>query len=218
MSTDMAISQRVKDQPAVLPIVLDLPVALTDEFIADLCARNPQYRFETDADGRLVMTPGTGFLASGGEAELVRQVGNWNVTYDLGFVTSSSGYFRQINDADVKGPDCTYTSWEHIEAQILPEREERPAYAQLAPDVTFELTSLTDDLDVLEVKCRRYLANQINCAVLLVSKNESVRVYRPNSEPIIANDIRAVVIGAEMPGFTLNAQAVFAATRLRRNR
>jgi Uma2 family endonuclease len=214
----MALSNPVDARQTILPIILDVPVPLTDEFIAHLSARNPQYRFETDADGRLVMTPGTGFLASGGEAELVRQVGNWNATCDFGFVTSSSGYFRQMNDAAIKGPDCTYTSWGNIEAQIPPDREDKPAYAQLAPDVTFELTSPTDDLAALETKCGNYLANRIKVAVLLVAKDQSARLYRPNREPVIASDTHAVVIGNEMPGFTLNAQAIFAATRLRRNR
>jgi Uma2 family endonuclease len=214
----MARSRPVDAQPTMLPIVLDWPVPLSDEFIAHLCARNPHYRFETDADGRLVMSPGTGFLASGGEAELVRQVGNWNAIYDHGFVTSSSGYFRQLNDADIKGPDCTYTSWENIEAQIPPDREDRPAYAQLAPDVTFELTSPTDDPGVLDAKCRGYVANQIQVAVLLVSNDNSVRLYRPNIEPVIVYETETVEIGDEMPHFMLNAQAVFSATRLRRNR
>jgi Uma2 family endonuclease len=216
-TTDMAMTNPIDTQETVLPVVIDLPVTLTDEFIAALCARNPQYRFETDADGRLVMTPGTGFLASGGEAELIRQVGNWNTTYDFGFATSSSGYFRQLHDKDVKGPDCTYTAWENIESQIPPDRE-HVAYAQLAPDVTFELMSPTDDLTILETKCHSYLANGIKVAVLLVSRNNSVRIYRPNSEPVTAPDIRAVVIAPEMPRFVLNANAVFAATRLRRRR
>ncbi len=138
----------------------------------------------------------------------MRQVGNWNATADFGFVTSSSGYFRQIDDADIKGPDCTYTSWENIETQIPPERETTPAYAQLAPNVTFELTAPTDDLAVLDTKCRRYVANRIKVAVLLISRDQSVRLYRPHREPIIAADIHAVMIGSEMPQFSLNAQAV----------
>lgn len=161
----MAATNPIDTLETVLPAVVDLPDTLTDEFIAALSARNPQYRFETDADGRLVMTPGTGFLASGGEAELIRQVGNWDTTCDFGFATSSSGYFRQLHDNDVKGPDCTYTAWENIESQIPSDRE-HVAYAQLAPDVTFELMSPTDDLTIVDSEQRNRIGGNLPTAML----------------------------------------------------
>lgn len=193
----------------VAPIVIDLPVPVTDELIAELGYRNPQYRFESSADGRLIVTPGTGFFASGGEAELIRQVGNWSKQLGLGHV-SSSGYFRQLNAA-VKGSDCTYTTWESIDAQI-PIDGKPQAYEQLAPDVTFELMSPTDDLATLDMKCREFTANDVKVVLLLISRSQSVAMYRTNVEPMYAQDTRAVVVGPAMPGFILDAQAVFAAS------
>jgi len=204
----MATIQGVHE--TILPVVLDMPVPLTDDLIASLGSLNPQYRFETTADGRLILTPGTGFFASGGEAELIRQVGNWNKEHGLGHVSSSSGYFKQL-DAAVKGPDCTYTTWESIDAQIPLDRKPQ-AYEQLAPDVTFELTSPTDGFTTLDTKCRGYATNGNKAVLLLISRTQSVATYRPNAEPVYADDIAAVVIGSEMPGFVLDAQAVFAAS------
>ena len=195
----------------VLPLMLDIPTPLTDDFIAALGSRNPQYRFETTADGKLIVTPGTGFFASVGEAELIRQVTTWNFAHKLGCVSSSSGYFRLKYTAAVKGPDCTYTSWESIDDQ-LPLDEEPQAYEQFAPDATFELMSPTDDFTTLDTKCRDFVANGIPVVLLLIWRTQSVATYRPNAKPVYADDISAVVVGPEMPGFVLDAQAVFAAS------
>ncbi len=198
------------------PVIIDPTVPVTDELIAELGARNPDYRFETTADRRLIITPGTGFFSSGGEAELVYQVVGWNHEHGLGHVSSSSGYLTQLDNA-VKGPDCTYTSWESIDAQI-PAEQDPKAYEQLAPDVTFELTSPTDDLDTLDAKCRNFIANGIKVALLLISRSRSVSFYRPGVEASTAKNLREVIVGPEMPGFILNAQAVFdAGTRRRPN-
>jgi hypothetical protein len=51
------------------PVIIDLSVPITDELLAAICARNPDYRFETTTDRRLIITPGTGIFPSGGEAE-----------------------------------------------------------------------------------------------------------------------------------------------------
>ena len=210
----MATTQIPIDHVTIPPVIIDPTVPVTDELIADLGVRNPDYRFETTADRRLVITPGTGFFPSGGEAELVYQVVRWNHEHGLGHVSSSSGYFTQLDNA-VKGPDCTYTSSDSIDAQI-PVEQAPKAYEQLAPDVTFELTSPTDDLDTLDAKCRNFIANGIKVALLLVSRTRSVAIYRPGAEPSTAENMSEVVVGPEMPGFVLNAQAVFDASTRRR--
>ncbi len=56
----------------------------------------------------------------------------------------------------------------------------------------------------------RQVANW-NREVLLNPRDRSVTLYRPGHEPVRAADIAAVVIGEEMPGFVLDAVAVFAA-------
>jgi Uma2 family endonuclease len=210
----MATTQISTNPITIPPVIIDPTVPVTDELIAALGVRNPDYRFETTADRRLIITPGTGFFPSGGEAELVYQVVGWNHERGLGHVSSSSGYFTQFDNA-VKGPDCTYTSWESIDAQIPAERPPK-AYEQIAPDVTFELTSPTDDPDTLDSKCRNFIANGIKVALLLISRSRSVAIYRPGVEPSTAENIREVIVGPEMLGFILNAQAVFDASIRRR--
>lgn len=211
----MATTSVPTGSETIPPVIIDPTTPVTDELIAQLSAKNPGYRFESTADRRLIITPGTGFLASGGEAELNYQVVKWNhENGDPGHVSSSSGYFTQLDDA-VKGPDCTYSSWKSIDAQIPPERAPK-AYEQLAPDVTFELTSPTDELETLDKKCRGFIANGIKVAVLLISRTRLVAIYRPGAEPSTAENIREVIVGPEMPGFTLDAQAVFDASLRRR--
>jgi hypothetical protein len=70
----------------------------------------------------------------------------------------------------------------------------------------------TDNFTILDTKCREFVANGIPVVVLLISQTKSVATYRPNAEPVYAEDISAIVVGPEMPEFVLDARLVFAAS------
>src|SRR5450631_4302818 len=99
------------------PLIIALPERVTEDFLIALGQQpeNEQYRFETTADGRLVVTPLTGFFASGGEGELFGQIWAWNREHLLGHVTPSTGGITLANTA-IKGPDATFTSKARIAA------------------------------------------------------------------------------------------------------
>jgi len=120
----MAIADSAAVRPeAPEPVIIALTERITEETLIALASKNPEYRFETTADGRLVVSPLTGFFASGGEADLGRQIGNWNAEKRLGRVTSSSGGFT-LADGAIKGPDAAFVSHERI-ATLSPKREKR---------------------------------------------------------------------------------------------
>jgi hypothetical protein len=88
----MAIADSAAARPeAPEPVIIALTERVTEETLIALARKNPEYRFETTADGRLVVSPLTGFFASGGEAELGRQIGNWNA----GEAARSSDFFER---------------------------------------------------------------------------------------------------------------------------
>jgi Uma2 family endonuclease len=189
------------------PVIIALTERVTEETLVTLGAKNPEYRFESTADGRLVVSPLTGTAASLGETELVRQIANWNAEHRLGFVTSSSGGVT-LSDGAIKGPDAAFIS--HRRKATMPSgRKERRVFAQIAPDAVFELLSPSDQLRYTLSKCEEYVATGSDVAILLNPRDRSVTFYRPNRDPSRAPDTFAVMIGAEMPGFILDAEAVF---------
>jgi Uma2 family endonuclease len=205
----MAIANPAASEAAVeYPVTLALPEPVTEAMLLVIGARNPEYQFETTADGRLVVKPLTGFFASGGEVELAGQVWAWNKEHRLGHVTPPTGGITLSNSA-IKGPDTTFTSKARI-AALAPDREKR-AFEKIAPDAVFELLSPSDKLNDTVAKCEEYVETGSAVAVLLNPRDRSVTLYRPGQEPVRVADIAAVVIGQEMPGFVLDAVAVFAA-------
>jgi len=190
----------------VQPVILAFPSPITEDVLLALGHDNPEYRFETTAEGYLVVTPLTGTFASGGEAELTYQLVAWNKRYKLGRVTPSTGGVTLADDA-TKGPDGTFISHARL-ASLSPSRKQR-AFEKIAPNAVFELLSPSDSLTHTVSKCEEYVATGSDVAVLLNPRNRSVTLYRRGQEPITAPDITAVVIGDEMPHFILKAQDVF---------
>ena len=206
----MAIADSAAVRPeAPEPVIIALTERVTEETLIALAGKNPEYRFETTADGRLVVSPLTGFFASGGEVELSRQIGNWNAEKRLGRVTSSSGGFT-LADGAIKGPDATFVSHRRV-ATLSPKRKER-AFEQIAPDAVFELLSPTERLPYTVAKCEEYVETGSDVAVLINPRDRSVTLYRKGREPRVFRDAEALPIGEEMPGFTLDAAAIFAAS------
>ena len=127
----------------------------------------------------------------------------------MGRVTSSSGGFT-LADGAIKGPDATFVSHRRV-ATLSPKRKER-AFEQIAPDAVFELLSPTERLPYTVAKCEEYVETGSDVAVLINPRDRSVTLYRKGREPRVFRDAEALPIGEEMPGFTLDAAAIFAAS------
>jgi Uma2 family endonuclease len=188
------------------PVVLKLLQPVTETMLLELSARNPEYRFETMADGRLVVSFLTGMFAARGEAELIGQLFVWNKQLGLGSIISSNGGVT-LADGAIKGPDATFISKARLAG--LPAKRKKRAFEQIAPDAVFELLSPSDRLAYTVAKCREYVDTGSDVAVLLDPRERSVTLYRKHEAPTVVRAATAVVIGAEMPGFTLDAAAVF---------
>jgi Uma2 family endonuclease len=108
----------------------------------------------------------------------------------------------------VLAPDAGWVSNERLQA--LPE-EARLGFARIAPDVAFELLSPSDTLRSLRAKASQYLANGVRLVVLLDPRSRLVECHRPDIalEAHLSADI--VLLEPEMPGFQLDAGAIFKA-------
>ncbi|MGH7728446.1 MAG: Uma2 family endonuclease [Vulcanimicrobiaceae bacterium] len=192
-----------------MALTLGYPYPLTEEFVIELSQANPLLQIETTAEGEIIIAPLTGSAASSGEASLVQQVANWNDRCRLGRVLSSSGGVT-LFDGAIKSPDATWISHERWNAAS--ELDRRRAFRRLAPDAVFELLSPSDELERLVTKMGVYLRNGARVAVLLNPRNRRVRLYRPSREPEVSENPDDLPI-SEMPGFRLDARAIFAATQ-----
>lgn len=201
----MAVADSVVEPDEPGPMILRLHEPVTEPMLLALGRSNPEYRFESTADGRLVVSLLTGTFASGGEAELLAQIVLWNRERGFGRVTSSSGGIT-LADGAIKGPDATFISNERLAA--LPPKRKKRAFEAIAPDAVFELLSPTDSLRYTQDKCNEYVATGSRVAVLLNPRDRSVTLYRDGA-PAVVRDALLVTIGSEMPGFELDAGAVF---------
>jgi Uma2 family endonuclease len=207
-TANVATAKPVYGQEEIGQVVLALPKRVTEDFLVAVSRNNPEYRFETTADGRLVISPLTGTFASFGEGELFAQIVVWNKKHRLGRVLPPSGGITLVDGA-IKGPDAAFISEQRLAA--LPPNREHRAFEQVAPDAVFELLSPTDSLHYTVGKCEEYIETGSNVVVLLNAPERTVTLYRKGALPVVIRDAADVAIGSEMPGFTLDARAVFTA-------
>ena len=135
-------------QPQAPPAsIVDEPLyRISDEELLELNAVSQWYRFERDAHGSLIVTPPTGSETSARNAELTRQVGNWNEQHGHGKVFDSNGGFVPP-DSSMRAPD---TSWVGGRRWAEVPVKERQGFAHLAPDLVIELVSKSDKHKRLE--------------------------------------------------------------------
>jgi len=114
-----------------------------------------------------------------------------------------------LADGAMKGPDATFVSKKRL-AALPPDREEC-AFEQIAPDAVFELLSPSERLAYTRDKCEEYVETGSAVAVLINPRDRAVTIYRPGCPPVVVREATTIEVGEELPGFTLDASAIFAA-------
>jgi Uma2 family endonuclease len=178
---------------------------LTSEELEDLSRLNSGIRFERSAGGELIVSPPMGTLGGRGESHLTFQLESWAQRDKRGFVTSSCGGFT-LPDGAVFAPDGAWVLYERWNALS---HEDRKGYARIAPDVVFELLSPSDTLADVRVKASMYLANGTRLVVLLDPHSRLVELHRVGGVAESQACDAGVPLDPEMPGFVLDAAAVF---------
>lgn len=192
---------------SLLPLVLRLPAALPmdDEQFLALCSANDPLRFERTAEGDLVIMAPAGEDAPIQNSELTRQLGNWTKQDGTGRAFDSSAGFKLPNQA-TRGPNAAWVLRERL-AALTP--EQKKPFPQITPDFVVELRSSTDRLRDLQQKMLEYMQNGVRLGWLLDPKNRRVYVYRPGAEVERLDNPATVAGDPVLPGFVLDAQAVF---------
>ena len=184
------------------------PHPVADDVLVALGVRYDPLRFERFGDGTLLVTPPADTRSSGANAELVYQVKRWQRERGGdGYVTESSGGVK-FPDGAVLAPDATYWAperWRHAS---------RATFADVVPDAAFEVLSSSDRVATKRKKLATYLRHGVRLAVLIDPKRRRVHVGRAGAARLEdLGPVRALDCAPAMPGFVLDAAAIFAAAR-----
>ena len=179
-------------------------VATEDEFF-ELCASNPELRFERNANGEVIIMPPAGSESGARSGEVFGQLWLWNKQTRLGRTFDSSAGFTLPNGA-IRAPDAAWIiqqRWDSLSAN------DRRRFASLCPDLVVEVRSRTDALTVLQSKMEEYIANGAQLGWLIDPENRRVEIYRAG-EPVQALDDPQTLSGDPvLPGFVLDLTEIF---------
>ncbi len=177
--------------------------SLTVKDLEKLQIQYPDYRMELVKGEIIVMSP-SGIESDEVAAEIVAQLRNWVKPRRLGRVTASSGGFRLPNeDGDVRAPDASF-----ILAERLPRTTE--GYAELVPDLMFEVKSKTDSLAKLRQKIQEFLELGTKIGVLVDPRTRTMEVYRLNRDKVVLGDRDVLQVPELLPGWELPVVEVWA--------
>jgi len=180
------------------------PFVATDEEFYELCAKNPELRFERSARGEVIIMPPAGSGTGARNAGITAQLWIWNQQDQSGVVFDSSAGFRLPNGA-TRPPDASWIAQERWDA-LSPEQQQR--FAPVCPDFVVELRSRSDELEPLRAKMQEYIANGARLGWLLDPYNRSVEIYRPDQPAAVLDDPQSISGDPVLPGFQLNLERI----------
>lgn len=176
---------------------------LTAKDLERLQQQLPDYRMEL-VDGEIILMSPSGYESDEVAAEIIRQLGNWVRPRRLGRVAASSAGFKLPNSSeDVRAPDTSF-----VQASRL--RRTTEEFAQLVPDLSFEVKSKTDSLEKLRQKINLFLALGTQVGVLVDPRTRSLEVYRLNQDVMVLRDGDVLEVPELLPGWQLEVSSIWA--------
>ncbi|RCJ40222.1 hypothetical protein A6770_10790 [Nostoc minutum NIES-26] len=189
----------------VITINLNPIIKLTDDQFYQLCRKNPEIKFERNANGELIIMPPTGGETGKYNAGLTADFVIWNRKYKLGEIFDSSTCFKLPNGAN-RSPDVAWIRKDRWDA-LTPEQKEK--FPPIAPDFVLELMSPSDSLEETQAKMREYMDNQIKLGWLINRKAGQVEIYRQDKPVEILESPQELSGEDALPGFVLDLQIVW---------
>ncbi|MDX2216495.1 MAG: Uma2 family endonuclease [Oculatellaceae cyanobacterium bins.114] len=182
-------------------------MALTAKDLERLQAHLPDYPTELIGGEIIVMSP-SGLESDEIAIEICAQLRNWVKPRRLGRVLgSSAGFVLPNTDEDVRAPDASF-----IRAERMPQPTE--SYAQLVPDLVFEVKSKTDSLEKLRQKIQEFIRLGAQVGVLVDPRTQTMEVYRLGVERVedaqILRNGEFLTVPELLPGWELSVSEVWA--------
>lgn len=163
----------------------------------------PDYQMELVGGEIIVMSP-SGLESDEVALEIGRQLANWVRPRRLGRVIGSSGgYVLPNTDEDVRAPDASF-----VRAERMPRTTSK--YAELVPDLMFEVRSENDTLTKLRAKIQLFLSLGTQVGVLADPRTQTLEVYRPGQEAVILANGDVLKVPELLPGWEMEVVSIWA--------
>ncbi|MDJ0517110.1 MAG: Uma2 family endonuclease [Trichodesmium sp. MO_231.B1] len=176
---------------------------LTIKDLEKLTTEHPDHQMELVGGEIIIMSP-SGLESDEVAAMIIHLLLNWVRPRKLGRITASSAGFRLPNaDGDVRAPDAAF-----IRGDRLPQTTEN--YAEIVPDLIFEVKSKTDSVTKLREKIQQFLTYGTTVGVLVDPRSRTMEVYRPNTEKVVLKDGDVLQVPELLPGWELPVVEVWA--------
>ena len=178
---------------------------ISDRDLERLCADNPETRFETTPEGKLIVMSPTGSESGRKNGKLFFQVELWNLKTKMGVTFDSSSGFKLSNGA-IKAPDVSWietAKWN----SLTPSQQRK--YAPIDPDFVIELMSPTDDLNELQQKMVEYMECGVRLGWLINPDDKQVEIYRLGREKEVLENPKTLSGEAVLPKLTVDLSDIF---------
>ena len=164
--------------------------------------QHPNHRLEL-VDGAIVVMSPSGFESDEIAAEIIRQLGNWVRPRRLGRIAASSaGYILPNATSDTRAPDASFVKADRM-------RRTTEDFANLVPDLIFEVRSKTDSLDALRAKIRQFLELGTTVGGLVDYRTQTIEVYRNQAEPITLHNGDRFTATELLPGWEMEVSSIW---------
>ena len=166
---------------------------ISDRDLEQLCADNPETKFETTPEGKLIVMSPTGSESGRKNGKLFFQVELWNTKTKMGETFDSSTGFKLSNGA-TRSPDVSWV--ENAKWNSLTPLQQRK-FAPIDPDLVIELMSHPPAFGIppnrgnkggLQQKMTEYMDCGVKLGWLINPDDKQVEIYRIGQEKEVLNN------------------------------
>ena len=172
-----------------------------DERFERACQMFPEMKIEMDEAGNIVMTPGNSDDSSFRSGEAFRQLAEWSRKDGTGRAFEATANFN-LPDGSKRQPDASWVP-KTVLAQEGKAKLKSATKTRHVPVFLIEVTSPSDRLPEQQEKCRKWLRNGVQEALLVHPKTRTVYVFRPSAEMLTIADAISVESDV-LTGFVLD--------------
>lgn len=183
---------KIKSMPLTAKDLEKVQTQLTDAHL--------DYRTEL-VDGQIIIMGLSDYVSEEIIARLITFLSVWVLPRKLGRVTGSSAGFR-LPDGNLRGPDVSF-----IPAHKM--RQSPRAFAEIVPDLTIEVRSVSDHIKPLVEKLEKFIEMGSQVGILVDPKNLTVTVYRASGKPIVLTSKDTLTIPELLPGWELSISEIW---------
>jgi Uma2 family endonuclease len=178
---------------------------MSDECYWELCASNPDLRFEREPNGEIVILPPTGLETGYRNSDLTAQLVVWAKRDGRGVALDSNAEYFLPNGA-ARSPDASWVLKNRLAAFT---KEEKGKFLHLCPDFVVELMSPSDRLSRQKAKMQEWIENGAQLGWLIHAAKRTVYVYRPGMPPEELVNLQSIAGEGPVAGFVLELGTIW---------